>query len=613
MVSLAVDGMVLPDFIHYIFSDIFAVNYVMDTQVRGSKKPITLNLKNKLSEYQLFELIENVLQQQGLSIFLKDDVYYIWQQKKHKQIALGIGNSICDIPAMTGRVQQIIPLKYADAMNLLEFLPRDSGPTFMPAIRENIIVVTGTRDQVVQALEIIESLDRPAMRGRNIGMMQLTYWSPADMVKKLTEILTEEGIPVTDSAGRKGVYIAQIERWGTIIFFAAQKEWLERVKYWVKMLDVPSGKKKRYFIYIPQNCDAGELGESLQTILGIAGSGGGISGRQERTAEERNKALRRKKEKNPAGQKDVEQIVAVGEDVSMAVDEGRNALILYTTPERFKAIHTLLEQLDVMPVQVLLNATVAEVTLTGSLQYGLEWYLKNGSGTQNSILKTLSGLGLGSGGMDYSLITDSQKFQLLINALARKDMVKVLSSPRIMVRDGKNASIVVGTEVPVITSEATSPDVQTEGTSGIIRSVQYRSTGVSLSVTPSVHARGVVTLEISQEVSEAQANNTSNINSPIILNRTLSTEVVAADGQTILLGGLIKENKSNTVAKVPLLGDIPFIGYFFKTTSKGSNRTELVVMITPHIIRNTQQIDEMRDALFRGFRYIGTGDTDKHR
>jgi general secretion pathway protein D len=116
---------------------------------------------------------------------------------------------------------------------------------------------------------------------------------------------------------------------------------------------------------------------------------------------------------------------------------------------------------------------------------------------------------------------------------------------------------------------------------------------------------GIVTLEISQEVSEAQTNDTSNISSPMILNRSLTTEVVAADGQTVLLGGLIKKNKSETVTRVPLLGSIPILGHLFKTTSKSLNRTELVIMITPHIIRNTQQIDEMREAIFESFEHIG--------
>ena len=292
-------------------------------------------------------------------------------------------------------------------------------------------------------------------------------------------------------------------------------------------------------------------------------------------------------------------------DVRVAVDENRNALIIYATPKKYKTLESLLKKLDVMPVQVLIEASVAEVTLTDTLQYGLEWFLKNTDQSQTSILRTLGGLGLGSGGLDLSLITDSDKFQMLINALAQENMVKILSSPRVTVRDGKSASIIVGTEVPVITSEATSPDIQSEGTSGIIRSVQYRSTGVSLQVTPSVHAKGVVTLEITQEVSEAQANTTSDISSPIILNRTITTEVVAADGQTVLLGGLIKENKSETVTKVPFLGSIPILGYLFKTTSKGFDRTELVIMITPHIIRNTQQIDEMREAIFESFEHIG--------
>ncbi|MCK4485761.1 MAG: type II secretion system protein GspD, partial [Desulfobacterales bacterium] len=290
-----------------------------------------------------------------------------------------------------------------------------------------------------------------------------------------------------------------------------------------------------------------------------------------------------------------------------AVDENRNALIIYATPKEYETLKLLLQKLDVMPAQVLLEASVAEVTLTDTLQYGLEWFLKNTARSQTSILRTLGGLGLGSGGLDYSLVTDSEKFQLLLNALAQEGMVKILSSPRITVRDGKSASIIVGTEVPVVTSEATTPDIQTEGTSGIIRSVQYRSTGISLNVTPSVHAEEVVTLEISQEVSEAQTNPTSGIDSPIILQRTITTEVVAADGQTVLLGGLITENESQTVTKVPVLGSIPIIGHLFKTTSKGYNRTELVIMITPHIIRNTQQIDEMRDAIFESFEHIDIG------
>ena len=605
MVSVAVDNMPLPEFIHYIFSDIFSVNYVLDSRIERRTEPVTLNLKNPLSEYQLFVLVKNVLGQKGLSIFVKDRVYYIWQQKGIEEVTLGIGASISDVPATTGKVEQIIPVRYVSAQDISNLLPRLLGVKVLPSLNENTLVVTGTRDQIIEVLRFLEVLDRPAMRGRYVGMVHLIYWSPGDMVKKLSEILIEEGIPVADRPGRKGVYMTTVERWGTIIFFAAERQWLERIKYWTRTLDVPSGKKRRYFLYVPQNSRASELGEVLAKILALSAHRAGATPKKKgepRVALSKKSAKMVTKQKT--GAKALSGLTEIGADVSMVVDEPRNALIVYTTPERYKEIYGLLEQLDVMPVQVLLEATVAEVTLTGSLQYGLEWFLKNTSGSQTSILKTLGGLGLGSGGLDYSLVTDTQKFQLLINALAKKDMVKILSSPRVTVRDGKSASIVVGTEVPVITSEATTPEVQSSGTSGIIRSVQYRSTGVSLQVTPTVQAKGVVTLQITQEVSEAQANAISGIDSPIILNRHLTTEVVAADGQTVLLGGLIKENKSNTVTKVPILGDIPILGYLFKTTSKGSTRTELVVMITPRIIRNTQQIDEIRDAIFKGFEHL---------
>ena len=285
------------------------------------------------------------------------------------------------------------------------------------------------------------------------------------------------------------------------------------------------------------------------------------------------------------------------------MDENTNTLIIYTTPYKYKEIEDLLKRLDVMPVQVLLEATVAEVTLTDSLQYGVEWFLKNTDSEQTSTLWTLDGLDLGGGGLTYNLINDNQKFQLFMSALAEEGLIKILSSPRLVVRDGKEASIFAGQEIPVITQEATTAEIQSGGESGIVQNVDYRIAGISLRVIPSVHAQGVVTLEIYQEVSEQGTAGVAG--SPIILNTNITTEVVAADGQTVLLGGLIKENVSLGAVKVPILGDIPLLGNLFKTTKNSTVRTEIVITITPSIIRNTQQIDEMREALFESFEFLG--------
>ena len=205
------------------------------------------------------------------------------------------------------------------------------------------------------------------------------------------------------------------------------------------------------------------------------------------------------------------------------------------------------------------------------------------------------------------MLTKGAKFDLALKALAQDSLIRVLSSPNITVRDGKSAGIVVGKEVPVITQEATS-DIQKEGSSAIIRSVQYRSTGVSLTVTPTIHARGVVTLEIDQSVTKAEKTTSSDIDSPTILNRSLNTEVVVGDGQTIVLGGLISDEGAEGESGVPFLKDIPLLGYFFKSQTRSTDRTELIIMITPRIIRNAWQIDEMREAIFEGLELLGRED-----
>jgi general secretion pathway protein D len=595
-VSVAVDEMPVSDFIHYIFSDVFGVNYMVDNKISGLQTPVTLNLRQAVTEYRLFELVKDLLKQQGISIHEKEDVYYLWGESKSQDVAIGIGSTLQDIPDTTGEVQQLIPIRYADVQNLSQFLPKSQETRIIATIEENMLVVTGAREQVEQIINMVNVIDRPAMRGRYVGMLRLKYWTPSDMAQKLSDILTQEGIPVASNAGRKGLYFNTLDRWGTLLVFAAEKDWLERVQHWAEMFDVPAkGDVKQYFVFSPQNSKAEVLKGSLEKILGFDTSDKPLSRDQEDTSRARasTSALSNNRGEVPTGDG----------DVRIAMDENTNTLIVYTTPYRYKEIEDLLKRLDVMPVQVLLEATVAEVTLTDSLQYGVEWFLKNTDQEQTSVLQTLGGLDLGSGGLNYSLTTDTEKFKLLMSALAEEGLLKILSSPRVVVRDGKEASIFAGQEIPVITQEATTAEVQAGGESGIVQNVNYRTAGISLRVTPSVHAQGVVTLEIYQEVSEQGTAGVAG--SPIILNTNITTEVVAADGQTVLLGGLIKENVSLGAVKVPILGDIPILGNLFEATKNSKIRTEIVITITPSIIRNTQQIDEMREALFESFEYLG--------
>ncbi|MBF0225763.1 MAG: hypothetical protein HQK76_09940 [Desulfobacterales bacterium] len=590
---VAVDSMPLFEFIHHIFSEILDVNYVLDKQVTESKFPVTLSLKEPVSKKLLFKIVQDILSKNNIIIKIQEDIFYIFESPGKSGMIAGIGSELEDIPNTNGNVKQFIPIKYAQVEDLASFLPRDQNVSIFFMIKENMLIATGNREQIEQVIAMVKILDQPTMRNRFISMYKVKNWDLKEFVNKLGELLKEEGIPVSFEPGMKGVYFNTISRLSAILFFSAEKEWMERAKHWIKIIDIPLEKDEvQFFIYYPKNRKANEIRDVLSNIL---------STNKEQDKQEKKQISDPVK---PVEKNEINIISQITEDIRIVVDENRNCIIFYTTKKKYDSVKLLIDKIDVMPRQVLINATIAEVTLTGSLQYGFEWFLKNMSGSQTSILKTMGGLGLGSGGMDYSIINNSKNFQLLINSLAKEDVIKIISNPRLVALDGKNAVINVGTEVPIITSEAVSPEVQVQGTSNILRSVQYRSTGITLNVTPSIHSESLISMIISQTVSEAQANNTSNISSPIILNRSISTEVIAMEGQAILLGGLIKENISQGQTMVPILSSIPIIGNLFKTKSQGSDRTELVIIITPYIIRNSIDFESIRNAIFESFNYI---------
>ncbi len=237
------------------------------------------------------------------------------------------------------------------------------------------------------------------------------------------------------------------------------------------------------------------------------------------------------------------------------------------------------------------------MTLDDQLQFGVEWFLRKQSGDFTTTLQTLGGLGVGSAGAVFAIGKASGDLSAVINALGKDRQVKILSRPRLMLHDNGTASINVGTEVPVITSEATSADLNLEGSSALLRSVQYRSTGVGLDISARILSKNLVSLSVNQRVSEAQANNTSTIDSPIILERSLATEVEVRSGRSVLLGGLMSENESFEESKVPLMGDLPLLGGLFRSQSRGRTRTELLIQLQPVIVVQEETGERLLEQL----------------
>jgi general secretion pathway protein D len=288
--------------------------------------------------------------------------------------------------------------------------------------------------------------------------------------------------------------------------------------------------------------------------------------------------------------------LAQGRPPQITADEIHNALVVMTTPRTYQVIEAALTKLDVPPLQVLIEAVVAEVTLTTDLQYGVQWFLKTG----NSAQFTLSNSATGSTAPIFpgfaAVLSKGKDITGTLSALQSITTVHVLSSPQLMVINNQTATLQVGNQVPIATQSAVSV-VTTNAP--VVNTIQYRDTGVILKVTPRVNASGHVQMDVVQEVSDVTNTTTSGIDSPTILQRKFNSAVSVESGDTIVLGGVIQDKRSLGNSGVPLLKDIPLLGNLFKTNTDTDNRTEVIVLITPQVVTNEVDIGRVTEEFRR--------------
>ncbi|MCC6847262.1 MAG: type II secretion system secretin GspD [Deltaproteobacteria bacterium] len=317
------------------------------------------------------------------------------------------------------------------------------------------------------------------------------------------------------------------------------------------------------------------------------------------------------------------------QEVRIVADEVTNSLVVLATKKDYADIREVLRRLDVVPRQVLIEVLVAEVTLGDDMKFGVEWAMadqsraRSGGGpraidritgeatntnadsnnTSGSSLFDLNALGnraadvvpLPGTGM-FGIISDNRNFAVVMNAAAGKNKLKVLSAPHIMTADNHEAHILVGNEVPIVTTQSNATTTQTNGTSNILQNIQYRDTGVILTVLPQVNSEGLVNMQIRQEVSQVASATTGGIQSPTFSTRESETTVVVQSGETIVIGGIIDDTVDRTRTGVPFLMDVPVVGRAFRVESDTVRRTELIVLLTPHVVRDRQESRNATEA-----------------
>jgi general secretion pathway protein D len=282
--------------------------------------------------------------------------------------------------------------------------------------------------------------------------------------------------------------------------------------------------------------------------------------------------------------------------IKVVADPSQNSLLILASASDYKRVERVLANLDVIPNQVLIEATIAEVTLSDDLQFGVRWFFQNKTGNRSGGFSDLISGAVGSAFPGFSFVAKAAGGQITLNALNAVGHVNVLASPSLMVLDKKTATLQIGDQVPIKVQSAesvTAPDAP------VVNSISYKDTGVILSITPRINESGRVLLDIEQEVSNVLKTTSSGIDSPSFSRRRVKTTVVVSNGESITLGGLIQDRHSQIDSQVPVLGDIPIFGNAFKDKQNIVEKTELIIMLTPRVVRDLNEAQAVTDEYRR--------------
>ena len=614
-VSLNFEQAPLSEVMHAIMGDILQLDYVVDRPVQGQ---VTLRTRTPIPRGELLEVLESLLKANNALLIKGSDGRYLVTGSQGSRLSPEISN-----PASSdaGFSTIIVPLRYISATNMAEILqPVAEERSFVLVDnRRNILMLAGTRDQLDGWLDIVTTFDVDQLQGMSVGMFPLENSNVEDAAEALSAML--------DSGGQEDlVRVVPVKRLNSLLIVTPRSHYLDTLGVWIERLDsVPDSKfEKRIFVYPVQNTSARRISELLNGLyadeLGVVttmesgadGGGGvapGMSGESIGGGSSGVSAGSNNDERDMGG-----KIMSIGamsdsrgpsmmEDVRVVADDDNNALMIYSTGKQFDMIKTALEQLDTVATQVIIEASILEVSLNDSLEYGLEWTFSNGLNSDNEGTGILSAVGgplsaANGAGFSYTVANAAGNIKAVLNALAKESLLNVISTPSVMVLDNNTAFIHVGDQVPIISEQSTGLNVDDR----ITQSVTYKDTGVQLEVTPSVNAGGLVTMDIQQSVTDVGPQVEGQ--QPTFLERSIMSRVSVRSGQSVVLGGLIRENASNAESGIPFLQDLPWVGSLFGSTKKGNRRTELLVIITPRALVSENDLREVSEEMRAQIRHM---------
>lgn len=612
------------------------LNYTIDPGIRGTA---TLDTGTPLARAELLPTLETLLNQNGATLIRKGDLYAV------VPIASAAVTNTVDGANVPGTGAQVIALHYASARDLAKLLQPYvvEGSKLAADVGRNALVINGDMAARQAMAGLVRAFDIDALAGQSFALFPI---GDGDVSK------TAAALEKTLQAGNEGplgdlVRIVPLPRANAVLVASSQPRYLATARRFFSLQGrAEDATARTWHVYYVQNGQSGDLANLLQRAFtpgnvspnappgstppgletatlgaaaGLASAGlGGAQGGAGLPGLGGNAAAPTAPGQAPGGlaqasasapatpppateplSSEAGPAGATQDRIRIIANPRNNAVLIYATPSEYSMIDGMLRKIDILPLQVLIDATIAEVDLTGALQYGTQFFFTVNHVAENlGTVPTFPPAALGSTGLVGFAISRAPNF--ILQALSDVTKVKVLSAPQVFVMDNEPARLQVGQQVPILTGTATS--TLTTG-APIVNSIDYHATGVIMQVTPHINSGGLVTLDVAQEVSDVAppAANTAT-GSPTFDDRILRTRVAVQDGQTVALAGLIRDNASEDNNGIPFLKDVPGLSTLLSTQANSRTRTELLVLITPHVVHDQRDAraltEDLRNKLF---------------
>ena len=583
-ISVTFNDVPLVVFINEIFAERLGMSFTLAPGLSEKTDLVTLRLTEPLSPAQLFATARRVLEDYGIDLQETDGVLTFVgdQDVGSRDIPLLIsGRALPEVPPRHRVVFQLVPMHVGRVSQVAGFLSQafegQNELRIQTDVPTNTMLLRGTVEMLQRAAEMVEVLDQPLLRGRFGMIIEPRALSAEDMAVDLQAVLNAEGYGATVGDGiGASVILLPLRGVGKLVAFATDMDTLDHVRDWALTLD--TGKEETIeegvFTYRVRHTQAESMRETLQRILGDVP-------RTDGTLDDAG-----------AGE---EGAYVGGERI--VVDESRNMLLFRGAGKEWVELRGVIEQLDEPVPSVLIEALVAEITVSDEEESGIEFLFRNGIGSDRTVTsRTLEGLGLKAKALSMTLDSAGQT-RAVLNVFYEDSRVAIRSSARLMVKSGETASFDAGNEIPTITQLADA-GVQAAGSTNVLQQVSYRKTGVRLEIEPVVRADGLVDLAITQELSEARPTAATSLDgTPTILSRNVQTHLTLRDGGSLLMGGLVSSSQSEGEGGVPGMSGIPLLGRLFRKDAFRADRTELAILVIPYVVTDYREGRELTERI----------------